>query len=131
MNYTIELAKIKDISLILKLYLDRMKWFKDNEIKQWSRYLENHPKDEFIESINNNNFYIIKKNNEIIACFELSHFNSNWNDKNPSAYYINKIVTKVGYKNLGKIVFENAKKIAKRDNMKYLRLDCLRFNEKN
>ena len=28
MNYTIELAKIKDISLILKLYLDRMKYLR-------------------------------------------------------------------------------------------------------
>lgn len=55
MNYIVELAKVKDIDSILELYSDRMKWFKDNNIKQWSKYLQNHPKEEFIEAIDNMN----------------------------------------------------------------------------
>ena len=130
MNYIVELAEINDIDTILKIYSDRMKWFKENEIKQWSRYLENHPKQEFIESIKNNNFYIIKQNDDIIGCFELSHFNSNWNNNNMYAYYLNKIVTKVGYRNLGKTILDTVKRIAKNDGKKYLRLDCLKSNNR-
>ncbi len=130
MNYIIELAEIKDLDSILELYLERIKWFKDNGIKQWSSYLQNHPKEEFIESINNNEFYIIKQENEIVACFELSLKNSNWDDNITPAYYINKVVTKVGYRNLGKIIIDNAREIAKKNNKHFLRLDCLRYNEK-
>ena len=37
---------------------------------------------------------------------------------------------KIGYKNLGKIIFDYAKQSAIRDSKKYLRLDCLKTNEK-
>lgn len=47
MNCKVELANLNDIESILKLYSERMIWFKENNIKQWSRYLENHPKSEF------------------------------------------------------------------------------------
>lgn len=72
MEYIVELANINDIDIILELYSERMKWFKENNIKQWSRYLENHPRSEFIEAINNKDYYILKKENQIIAGFELS-----------------------------------------------------------
>ena len=47
MNYMVELANISEIDFILELYSERMQWFKDNNIKQWSKYLTNHPKSEF------------------------------------------------------------------------------------
>ena len=43
MNYKTELANINDIDSIIRLYSERMNWFKDNNIKQWSKYLNNHP----------------------------------------------------------------------------------------
>ena len=113
MNYQIELANIKDIDSILKLYSDRMKWFKDNNIKQWSRYLEHHPKEEFKKTIKNGTFYIIKQNNELVACFDISTDSKPWNDNITPAYYIHKVVTKIGYKNLGQIIFEKCKELAK------------------
>lgn len=130
MNYTIELAKLSDIDSILELYSERIKWFKDNNIRQWGKYLINHPKSEFEELINNNNYYIIKINNEIIAGFELSFDSKYWKDNNTPAYYIYKVVTKVGTKNIGNIIFKECKGIAKLNNKKYLRLDCLKSNEK-
>ena len=72
MNYMVELANISDIDFILELYTERMQWFKDNNIKQWSKYLTNHPKSEFEEAINNKNYYIIKNNDKIVAGFEVS-----------------------------------------------------------
>ncbi|MBQ3352681.1 GNAT family N-acetyltransferase [Candidatus Saccharibacteria bacterium] len=107
-----------------------MEWFKDNEIKQWSKYLQNHPKEEFLEAIENKNFYIIKVNNELVAGFEISTNSKDWNDDTTPAYYIYKVVTKVGHKDLGQIIFDKCKELAKRDGKKYLRLDCLKSNEK-
>lgn len=130
MNYKVELAKINDLDSILELYSERMKWFKDNNIKQWSKYLQNHPKEEFIEAINNKNYYIIKQNDEIVAGFELSTNSKDWDDDVTPAYYIYKVVTKVGCKNLGQVIFKKCKEIAKMNNKKFLRLDCLRYNEK-
>ncbi len=130
MNYKIELANLKDIDSILMLYSDRMKWFKDNNIKQWSRYLKNHPKEEFEEAIKNGTFYIIKQNDELVACFEISTNSKYWNDNITPAYYIYKIVTKIGHKNLGKIIFDKCMELAKLNGKKYLRIECLKYNEK-
>lgn len=130
MEYIVELANINDIDIILELYSERMKWFKENNIKQWSRYLENHPRSEFIEAINNKDYYILKKENQIIAGFELSTNSKEWKDNTTSAYYIYKVVTKIGYKNVGKVIFDKCKEIAKKDGKEYLRLDCLKSNEK-
>lgn len=130
MNYTCELANIEDLDTILNLYSERTQWFKENEIKQWSKYLQNHPKQEFIEAINHKYYYLIKQENKIIAGFELSTNSKEWKDDITPAYYIYKVVTKVGYKNIGKIIFENCKRMAKLNGKKYLRLDCLKSNEK-
>lgn len=40
MNYACELANIEDLDTILNLYSERTQWFKENEIKQWSKYLQ-------------------------------------------------------------------------------------------
>lgn len=125
-----EKAYIKDLDNILELYLERMKWFKEKEIKQWSKYLEHHPKEEFIDMINNSNYFILKENNEIIAGFELSTDSKYWKDEKAQAYYIYKLVIKVGYKNIGELIFEICKDISKNNNMNYLRLDCLKNNDK-
>jgi hypothetical protein len=130
MSYILELANISDIDSILELYSERMQWFKDNKIKQWNKYLTNHPKSEFEEAINNKNYYIIKNNEEIIGGFELSTNSKDWKDDITPAYYIYKVVTKVGYKNIGDFIFEKCKEMAKSNGKKYLRLDCLKSNEK-
>ena len=122
MNNQIELKKanIIDIDEIINMYAERMKWFKENEIKQWSRYLTNHPKSEFIQSIENGDYYILTKNDKIIAGFEISTDSHFWNDDKTNAYYLYKVVTKVGYKNIGKEIFKIAKQIAKENKKDYL-----------
>lgn len=99
-NIIWEKATIDDIDEIINLYAERMKWFKENGINQWSKYLTNHPKEQFIKAIKNGNFYILKKDNEIIAGFEISTDSNFWNDNRPNAYYLYKVVSKVGYKNI-------------------------------
>ncbi len=67
MNYKIELANINNIDSILELYYERIKWFKDNNIKQWNGYLKIYPKKEFIDIIKNKKYYIIKHDDEIVG----------------------------------------------------------------
>lgn len=130
MSYTIELSNINDIDAIIKLYSDRMKWFKEKNIKQWSRYLNHHPKEEFIETIRNKDLYVVKEDTTIVACFELSTDSRYWNDNLTPAYYIYKLVTKVGYKDLGNIIFQKCLEYAKQDNKECIRIDCLKSNKK-
>lgn len=128
LNITFEVANITQLEEILNLYINRSEWFKNNNIKQWSNYITRH-KSEFPISINNRNYYILKKYNEIIAGFELSSNSGNFID-NGESLYLNKVVTKVGFKNLGDLIFKISKDITKNNNKKNLRLDCLRYNEK-
>lgn len=129
-NLNLRRAEISDIDNILELYSERTTWFKNNGIKQWSKYLEHHPKDEFLQSIQAQTYYILEKNNHIIAGFELSTDSKYWEDNVTLAFYIYKLVTKVGYKNIGNIVFEICKSMARNNGKKYLRLDCLQSNKK-
>lgn len=127
-NIVFKYAELDQLQEILKLYKDRSVWFKEKGIDQWSKYLIRH-EEEFHISIENKNFYILKKEEEIIAGFELSYNPGNFVDNNKSLY-INKVVTKVGYKNLGKLIFEICEDIAKANNKNYLRLECKRQNQK-
>lgn len=128
-NLKLEIANIDDLDKIIELYSERIRCFKDNGINQWSNYLNNHPKEEFIEVINNENYYILKYNNEIVAGFELSNRPSFWKE-NKDALYIYKIVTRVGYKDLGKYIFGICEDLAKKENKRYLRLECKSDNKK-
>lgn len=129
-NLTLEKANINKLDNILKLYTERISWFKKEGINQWQHYLELHPRKEFIDIINNSNYFILKENDNIIAGFELSTNNKCWTDYQLDTYYINKLVIKVGYKNIGKLVFKICKSLLKNNNKSYLRLICLNSNDK-
>ena len=60
MEYKLELASIGDIDSVLELYSERIKWFKDNSIKQWTNYLNNNPKSVFVEKIINKDYQLKK-----------------------------------------------------------------------
>lgn len=129
-NITFEKAIIKDIDEIINLYAERMIWFKEKGIKQWSKYLSNHPKEQFIQAIEKGNYYILKKDNEIIAGFEISTYSNFWNDNKSNSYYLYKVVSKVGHKNIGNKIFEIAKNITKANGKDCLRIECLTSNKK-
>ena len=125
----LQVASIENLDEIIELYSERSSWFEENGIDQWSNYLTNHPKEEFIQAINNNNYYMLKKKNELIGGFELSNRQSFW-EENKDAYYIYKVVTKVGHRDLGKYIFGLCEEFARKDNKKYLRLECKADNIK-
>lgn len=127
-DITFEIANLKQLNEIYELYNSRTSWFKENNIKQWTRYIIRH-ENEFPIAIENKNYYILKKNNEIIAGVEISN-NPGYFEDNGEALYLNKVVSKVGYKNIGSFIFMICKDLAKSNNKKYLRLDCIKRNDK-
>ena len=128
-NYSFARATINDLDDLLELYKERINWFKEKGIKQWTRYLEYHPKEEFENIIKNGFYFVMKENDKIIGGFELSSNCKYWQDDLNSAYYIYKLVTKVNY-NIGGIIIKICENIAVNNNKTLLRLDCLNNNEK-
>lgn len=129
-NISLNKATLNDLENIIDLYKERINWFKEKQIEQWGEYLEQHPKSEFEEIISKGYYFILEKNNEIIAGFELSTDSKYWSDDNTKAYYIYKLVTRVGNKEIGNIIFDICKDLAKTNNKEYLRLNCLSTNKK-
>ena len=89
-NIVFEVARLEELPQIYELYSSRTIWFKENNINQWSRYLIRHQK-EFPVAIENQNYYILKKNNEIIAGFELSNNPGHFEDNGESIYLNNSV----------------------------------------
>lgn len=129
-NITFTKASITELDDILELYKERMKWFKDNNINQWSDYFKLNPKEKFIDAIENNNYFMLKENNKIIAGFELTNDSKYWKDDITPTYYLYKVVIKTGYKNIGDLIFRICKDIAESNNKECLRLNCRKDNEK-
>lgn len=127
---TFSKANIDNLDDILQLFTQRIKWFKEQEINQWQKYLEHHPRHEFEDVIVNGDYFILSKNGKIVAGFEISCDSKFWNDSSNDAYYIYKIVTTVGIKGFGNIIFDICENIAKLNDKKFLRLDCLSTNER-
>lgn len=129
-DYTVKLANPNEIDTILNIYKERIDWFKKNEIRMWSKYLEHHPKEEFLKAILYKTFFVIKKADKIIACFELTDENRFWGKNNSRAYYVYKIVTRPKNTGIAKIIFDFCKETAMLNNKKYLRIDHVKCNEK-
>ena len=129
-GYELRYAKINEIDKILSIYKERIDWFRTKNINQWQKYLEHHNKDEFLNVIKKNNLFIICKNNIIIACFEISEESRLWNENTNDSYYVYKLVTKIGTKNVGKLIFDICENLAKTNGKKFLKIDCLAKNKK-
>lgn len=123
-----EKAVSADIDAIIQLYKDRMAWFRYKKIPQWGRYLEHHPREEFLQKIANGEYYVVKRRGEIISGFAISSDSENWMDDSPNACYLSRAVIKVGYKNLGDYVADEAKKLATAGGKELLRVECIYTN---
>lgn len=129
-NVLLSKATLDDLESIIDLYKDRINWFKENKIDQWTHFLDYTPRCAFETAIKNEDYFILIKNRKIVAGFEVSTTNKYFEDDINDAYYLYKLVTKPSYKKLGKIIFDIAKDMAIQNNKRYLRLDCLTRNRK-
>lgn len=124
MNF--RLAVKGDLPKLKAMFIDIVKNMDINNIHIWNEY---YPYEEFENDIQNKNLYLITDKNNIIAtiglfdtfdvedCFE-------WNDKNAKVLYVSRLGVNVNYlrQGIGNLALQNAIKIAKDRNYKYLRL---------
>lgn len=128
-NIEFEVAKEEQLNEILKIYQERMNWFKEKGINQWTRYKEHHSKEEFKDIIKRKRLFILKQNKDIISAFQIEENSKYWED-NKKAYYLYKVVTLPKTRKIGDIIVEICKDLAIANNKMYLRLDCLEKNRK-
>lgn len=126
----VEQATAADIDAVMQLYKDRINWFRWKKVPQWGHYLQHHPREDFLERINAGEYYVLKRGEECIGGFALLEDSDHWQDEQTNAYYLRRAVAKVGYKNLGRIVAAEAKKIADAAGKEALRLECIYENER-
>ena len=122
-------ATAEDIDTVMGLYKERFAWFKWKKVSQWSRYLQNHPREEFLEKIAIGEYHLVMKGSECIGGFALSENSENWQDQQTDAYYLCRAVSKVGYKNLGTIMVEEARRQTEAAGKVALRLECIYSNQ--
>lgn len=127
----IELAELKDIKCILNILEERCIWMENNNIEQWesNSYTVSFDEYYFNQEINKKRVYVAKINTKICGIFLLKDNDSLWKDSE-NAFYVHHFATDINYKGLGKIIIEYIKYLALRQDKTYIRLDCVKNNEK-
>ena len=129
-NLRVEKALPEDIYQILALYQDRSDWLRWKGYRQWNNYMESHPKESFQERIDKGEYYVVKKGDEIVGGFILGDACEFWKPDSRKAKYLIGVVAKVGYRNVGKIIAEEAKRLTLESGNEVLRMECVFMNEK-
>lgn len=104
-----------------------------NGIDIWNEY---YPYEEFEFDIEDNNLYLIKEGETIVAAFGLyasigGADNFKWSCQDKDAKYIGRVGVNVNYlkRGIGSLVVTYAKQLAKQDGAKYLRLTVVDINK--
>lgn len=126
----IELASKNEIDEIYDLIIARCLWFKEHSIKQWdvNIYPKLFNKKYFLKQMETDKLFVLKKD-KIAGVVLLKDKDGYWPDLE-NAYYVHHLATSPDYKGLGIELLNFALEQAKKDNKDYLRLDCLRDNQK-
>ena len=127
MSLVFEKANCDEIDSVFTLYKKRVAWMDEAGIRQWNvtDYLGAYPKSYYEEQLHNDNLFVLREDCQIIGAVVLLQNDDRWSDKaKASAYYIHNLVTEPAYKGAGKIILEEAAKLALCNNKQYIRLDC-------
>ncbi len=130
-------AEIEESEEILEFYQNVISTTKGTEFK--TRWSERYPNLEYIETgIKNQEFYICKENNKIIACFALNNSfkpeyeNINWmiNAKPDEIIIIHAfaVTSNLAGKGIGKEIFNQIKENSLKNNKKTIRIDIIDGN---
>jgi len=126
MNYDFRRANINNLDELKIMFEDITKNMNENGINIWD---EVYPFMEFENDIEKSNMYLLTNNNNIVASIVLYKSNEHsdcfeWKNKETEALYIARFGVNVKYlkKGIGSIDIEEAKKIAQKENIDYLRL---------
>jgi diamine N-acetyltransferase len=120
------LAVKNDLSQIKTMYKNIIIHLHNNNIPIWN---DIYPCDFFWNDIDNNNLYILTKNDDIIAAVVLNELNDGeahvkWENIETNVLYIERLGVNINYlrQGLGGLMLENVRVLAKQLGVIYLRL---------
>lgn len=126
--YLFRLAKYEDLDDVILMVRERIEWFRSKDILQWREYLIHHPVEEWAQAITNKQLYVVLDDDKVIGCIQFQYYDPEyWDDT--YQLYIKKLCTKVGYRKVGKVLIDEAIKLAKEKNFSKIRLDCRSTNK--
>lgn len=129
-NLRVGLATVGNIDEIISLYKERVNWLPWKGHSQWRNYFKSHSRDSFLKLIRNKEYYVLKCGEEIIGGFCVNSDNESWEDTGKDSYYLSRVVTKNGYRGIGRLIADYAKQLTRDANKQSLRLECLYSNKK-
>lgn len=122
----LRLANKNDIEFLKSMYEDIVDNMYKNDIKIWNDF---YPFEVIKEDIENNSFYVLENEKEIVASCALCKNSSgeafvNWDENTDSVLYIDRLGVNTNYlhQGIGGTLLENIKEIAKEKEIKYVRL---------
>ncbi|MBN1799832.1 MAG: GNAT family N-acetyltransferase [Spirochaetales bacterium] len=128
-DLTIITAKEQDIHSVFYVLKNAAEWLEGEGINYCQDWHD--PSEEFKKriknSLNNNEFYLVKYENKVIGCFRLqSEDKLLWGERNDEAGYVHYLtrLSTLHAKNVGKSILEWIEEYCRKKNKNYVRLNC-------
>ena len=122
----LRLANNNDLDFLKEMYNKIVENMYNNNIKIWNDF---YPFEVIKEDINNNNFYVLENDKEIVAGCALCNSNSGenslvWCEETKDVLYIDRLGVNASYlrQGIGSGLLNQIKTFAKNENKKYIRL---------
>ena len=124
MSYKFRQARNYEVNIFYSIIVDRVKWMKENNIKQWNEeYLDIYPLKYYEENIDK--LYVLIDNDDILCGAIILKEDSRWKDNEDSAYYIHNFASSINNKGSGILFIKELENLAIINKIKYLRLDSI------
>lgn len=122
-------AKANEVSIALNLLKQAAKWLQSKNISYWQSWLN--PQNTYInwvqEGFNNNEFYFVYWNEELVGMFRLQWSDGIfWSEQTNKAGYVHSFTTVRKYyqKGIGTAILQHIEQLCIEKNKSCLRLDC-------
>ena len=127
MNRVFRKAKQTEIVDIFNLYVTRVNWMNDREIRGWNttNYLARYPMKYYAGKCRLGQLYVLCEDDTLIGAVVLLREDVHWVDKEACpAYYVHNLVTMPDTKGAGNEILQEVEKMARIEGLRFVRLDC-------
>lgn len=131
MMYKLFQANNDDLTKLIDIIRQRIKWMDENSISQWNKtnYLDIFDLNYFNMMQQEGKLYLVKCDGKIVGSVVFLLNDDRWLDKSKSLY-IHNLVSDLAYKGVGKFIIDSSCKFAKKNHLVSLRLDLDIHNKK-
>ncbi|GHH99310.1 GNAT family N-acetyltransferase [Neobacillus kokaensis] len=136
-SFQIRIATSDDRNSIIHLLKQLAQWMKDNEINQWQFLLAGGDDAEIAQAIENNETYVVMKDNDLAATFTVSTIQSDWDrelwgeDNSSNSLYLHRLGIDLNYMKIGvgRAILSWIESNFQGE-VEYVKLDCVADNMK-